>query len=215
MAFSPRFSRADVDLEDRKVVYQGYFRVDRYRLRHRRFDGTWSETIHREVFERGHAVAVLLYDPDLDRLVLIEQFRPGAYAAHAESPIALPSESPWLLEIVAGIVEPGEDAAEVARREAIEEAGCEIEDLFPACSMFASPGGASETLELYCGRVHAANASGVYGLAYEQEDIRVLTLAPDEAFRLLDEGRVVNATAMIALYWLRTNLNKVRSRWTA
>jgi ADP-ribose pyrophosphatase len=105
----------------RETVSQSYLKVEAYELEHRRFDGTWMGKIRREVVRRGAAVAVMLYDPQQDAVVLIQQFRIGAYLAKRSSP--------WLTEIVAGLVEQGEDPASVARRETLEEAGCEILDL--------------------------------------------------------------------------------------
>src|SRR5690606_34983427 len=125
-----------IDIREKITAFKGYFQVDRYRLRHRKFDGGWSEEMTREVFERGHAAAVLLYDPERDAVVLIEQFRPGAYAAGLE---------PWLIGGVAGITEPGETPEAVVRREAVEGAGCTVAALHPIGSFLASPGACSET----------------------------------------------------------------------
>jgi ADP-ribose pyrophosphatase len=193
-----------VRIVERSTPFQGYFRIDRYRLRHRRFDGGWSDEIQREVFERGHAAAVLPYDPARDTVVLIEQFRIGAYAAGLE---------PWLIEIVAGIIEPGEAAAEVVRREAREEAGCEIGALEPVGSFIMSPGGASETLSLFCGRVESAGAGGLHGLAEEHEDIRAIVLSSDKAIARLAAGEIANASAAIALQWLALNRERLRATW--
>lgn len=193
-----------VRIVERSTPFQGYFRIDRYRLRHRRFDGGWSDEIQREVFERGHAAAVLPYDPARDTVVLIEQFRIGAYAAGLE---------PWLIEIVAGIIEPGEAAAEVVRREAREEAGCEIQALEPIGSFIMSPGGASETLSLFCGRVESAGAGGLHGLAEEHEDIRAIVLSSDKAIARLAAGEIANASAAIALQWLALNRERLRATW--
>ena len=104
---------ADFEILDRKVGYDGYFRVDVYRVRDRRYDGSWSRALAREVFERGHAAAVLPYDPARDEVVLIEQFRIGAIEAQG---------GPWQLEIVAGIIEGEESPEDVVRREALESA---------------------------------------------------------------------------------------------
>ncbi len=202
----------DVETIEKTTVYQGYFRIDRHVLRHRRFDGGWTEPITREVFERGHAAAVLLYDPDLDQLVLIEQFRIGVLAA-ADAPEVAETFSPWLIEIVAGIIDEGETPEAVVRREAKEEAGCTVGALEPACMMFASPGAASETIRIFCGCVDAAHAGGIHGLAHEHEDIRVFPVAPEEAFRRLDAGEVINATAMVALHWFRVNHARIHAQW--
>ena len=193
-----------VELLEKSERYSGFFRITRYRLRHRLFAGGWSGVIEREVFERGHAVGVLPYDPVADSLVLIEQFRIGALVA---------GMSPWLIEVVAGIVEEGETPEEVARRETQEEAGLEIQALMPMCRYLVSPGGSSESVRLYCGRVDSRGAGGIHGLAEEHEDIRVDRVAYGEAMRLLEEGRVTNSVSLIALQWLALHRDRVRAAW--
>ena len=193
-----------VELLDKSERYSGFFRINRYRLRHRLFAGGWSGVIEREVFERGHAVGVLPYDPVADSVVLIEQFRIGALVA---------GMSPWLIEVVAGIVEEGETPEEVARRETQEEAGLEILALMPMCRYLVSPGGSSESVRLYCGRVDSRGAGGIHGLAEEHEDIRVDRVAYGEAMRLLEEGRVTNSVSLIALQWLALHRDRVRAAW--
>jgi ADP-ribose pyrophosphatase len=168
--------------------------------------------MHREMLERGHAVGVVLYDPDLDTLVLIEQFRIGALAA-CRTPWLPEGSSPWLLEIVAGIIDPGETPEAVARREAIEEAGCEIAELEPVCVFLVTPGVSSETIVLYAGRVDASDVGGIHGLDHEHEDIRVVAAPAADVFRWLDEGRFINATALVGLQWFRANHADLRARW--
>ena len=194
----------DVEIIERAAVYQGYFRVDRYRLRHRLFAGGMSMPITREVLERGHAVAVLPYDPIRDEVVLIEQFRVGAYAA---------GRPPWLIEIVAGIIEPGETSAAVARRETEEEAGLQLGRLEPVADVLASPGGTSESVAIFCGEADAGRADGIHGLDAEGEDIRVVRMAANDTIAALDNGRIVAAPAVIALQWLALNREDLRRRW--
>lgn len=169
--------------------------------------------ISREIFERGHAACCLLYDPDLEKLVLIEQFRTGAYAALASPWFDEAETSPWLIEIVAGIIEQGEDPEAVIRREALEEAGCEIGQIEPLFHYLVSPGGSSESMFVFVGRVDASNAGGVHGLAYEGEDIRVLAVDVQEAFEMLDQGRIFNSMTLIPLQWFRAHHGDLRSRW--
>ncbi len=204
----------DVEVVEKTSPFKGYFRVDKYRLKHRLFEGGWSPEMIREVFERGHAVAVLLFDPDLDRTVMIEQFRPGAYAALASEWFD-DGASPWLMECVAGIIEKGENPEDVARREAVEETGCEIREIQPICHYLASPGGSSESVFIFCGCVDASNAEGVFGISEEHENIRAFSLPTSEAFRLLDEGRIINAMTIIGLQWLRVNHVRLLDDWRA
>jgi ADP-ribose pyrophosphatase len=195
----------EIEVIAKETPFQGYFRIDRYRLRHRLFAGGMSHTLVREVFERGHAAALLPYDPVLDRVVLIEQFRIGAYAA---------GRDPWLLEIVAGIIEEGETADDVVRRETLEEAGLEVVgELQPIADYFVSPGASTETVVVFCGRVDAGKAGGIHGHADEGEDIRVLALSFDDAMARLAAGQIDNSPGIIALQWLALNRERLRRKW--
>lgn len=198
------FAHDDYQIIERKRVFQGYFAIDQLTVKHRLFDGSWSNEIQRELFERGSVAAVLLYDPDLQKVILLEQFRVGALASQ---------KSPWMFEIVAGIIEHGESVREVAIREAKEEAGKKITDLIEIGSYFATPGGSSERLTLYCAKVDASDADGIYGLEAEDEDIRVFTMGLEEIKKALDEGIFENATSLIALQWLLLNREKVHKIW--
>jgi ADP-ribose pyrophosphatase len=200
---NPFDPRRDVEVLARETVYQGYFRVDRYTLRHRLFRGGWSRPIQRELFERGHAAAVLPYDPKRDRVLLIEQFRIGPYAHGG---------SPWQIEIVAGILHEGESPAELARREALEEAGCVLSsELLPVAAYYMSPGAVSEHLTLFCALTDLADAGGIHGLEDEDEDIRVHVPSFDEAMAWLAAGRIQNSPAIIALQWLALHRPRLRA----
>lgn len=204
---------ADVEVVEKTTPFQGYFRIDRYRLRHRLFEGGWSGIMSREVFERGHAIGVLLYDPQRDVLVLIEQFRIGAYIGAAEGWLGSDA-SPWLFEIVAGIVEQGETAVDVAKRESIEEAGCEVLDLVPACRYLVSPGGTTETVEILCARVRAPTVGGIHGLSEEHENIRVHVVPAADAVTRLEAGRINNAMTLVAMQWFQIHRDSLRRNWS-
>ncbi len=198
------FTQNDYEIVKREVLYQGFFRLVRNHVRHLKFDNTWTAEFSREIFERSSAVAVLPYDPVLDQVILIEHFRVGAMAN---------PQSPWLLELIAGIYTHGEVPTDVVRREAQEEAGMELLDLFPICEYFVSPGGSDEHLKLFCGRVDASSAGGIFGLADEFEDIRAFPLPLDEAIELLREGKIQTSPAIIALQWLQLNREWLRQLW--
>lgn len=189
-----------------ETVYQGFFRADRYRLRHRLYAGGWSAELSREVFERGRAAGILLYDPQRDEVVLIEQFRLPAHLA---------GFSGWQIEIVAGKVDREDEIeAEVATREAKEEAGLTIlGEILPIHRYLPSPGGCTERIDLFCGRVDARGAGGIFGLAAEHEDIKVVVLSYHEAMKLLRADRLQNGPTILALYWLAAHRTKLRRRW--
>jgi ADP-ribose pyrophosphatase len=202
----------DVRVIEKARPFDGYFKIDRYTVQHRTFEGGWTAPFHREVFERGHAVVVLLYDPDRDAVVLIEQFRIGAFAA-ADSPWFDGEFSPWLIECVAGIIDPGETPDFVARRETAEETGCDAGELIPMYQLLVSPGASTESNYLFCARVDSSNAGGIFGLDHEHENIRVLVLPAEEAFQWLDGGRILHSTTIICLQWLRINRLALKERW--
>ncbi|NOQ82220.1 MAG: NUDIX domain-containing protein [Methylophaga sp.] len=185
------------------ICYNGFFRLTTVELRHTLYKGGWSQPITRELFQRGNCVAVLLYDPDRDEVVIIEQFRVGA--------IQIPDQA-WLLEIVAGAIETGETAEEVAYRESIEEAGCEIQELVKINDFFTSPGGTSELLSLFYGKVDTTHVGGIHGLDEEDEDIAVTTMKFDDVYQLLLDGKILSAIPIIAIQWLFINRDSLRQK---
>ena len=204
MTYAPQYTRADVEILEQDWVFRGYFGVRQVILRHRKFDGSWSEAITRELFERGDAVAVLPYDVARDELILIEQFRPGALNDGG---------SPWMLELVAGVVEPDESDSEVAHREALEEAGCNLDKIELIATFYPSAGACTEQIRCCVGRVDSAPERGVFGLDEEHEDIKVHRVSCEQAFAMLHDNKVNNGHTLIALQWLALNHQALRKRW--
>ena len=194
-----------VVLKEKTTPYNGFFQVDRYKFKYQKYEGGWSSVVVRELFDRGHTVAVLPYDPERDKVVLIEQFRIGAYAAGLE---------PWLSEAIAGIIDFGEKTEEVAHREALEEANCKLSELIKIGEFLMSPGGSSETTAMFCGRVDSRGVGGIHGLAHEGEDILARVLPLEEALRDLAVGKIVSAYAVIPLLWLQFNKASLQAKWT-
>lgn len=192
------------ELIDRSVVYRGFFTIEHIRLRHALFAGGMSDVIGRELIQRADAVGVLPYDPVRDQVVLIEQFRIGALEA---------AGGPWLFEIVAGLLDPGETTEQVAHREAQEEAGLRLTELIHLHDYYPTPGSYKERVSLFLGRIDTAQAGGIYGLADEGEDIRVYVADTKTAFAMMDEGHIQSAMPLIALQWLRLHQDEVRSLW--
>ena len=199
------FTPQDVEIISKETLFKGFFRMIKYRFRHKLFEGGWSEVIEREMFERGHAAALLPYDPVRDEVVIVEQIRVGA----------LEHEHPWQYEIVAGIIDTDESPQDVARREAMEEAGVEVGSVLPITSYYPSSGGCSERLDVFVGCVDATTAKGVHGLDYEGEDIRVQVMSREAAYQLVKDGVFENGATIIALQWLQLNYQELQSEWVA
>lgn len=193
------------DILNRETLFQGYFRVDRYHLRHEKFDGGWSQPLTREVFHRSkHVAAVLPFDPQQDKVVLIEQFRAG--------PMAL-GEHPWLIEIPMGMVDVNESPEQAARREAREETGCEVLDLQPIAEFFSSPGGTDEHIILFAARVTAPANGALHGMPNENEDIRVHVMDASKAIGMLFTNKIRDSQTLVALQWFAMHHTELRSRW--
>lgn len=196
---------AAVEIVERATCFQGFYKLDKVRLRHELFAGGMSREISRELFVRHDAVCVLPYDAERDEVVLIEQFRVGAMGK---------TENPWLIELVAGLIDKDEEPEEVAHREAHEEAGLTFSALWPMTRYFPSPGGSNEFVHLYLGRCSSEGAGGLHGLEEEGEDIRVRVWPFEDALQAVRDGRIGNAASIIALQWLALNRAEVRGMWS-
>ena len=192
------------EILQKEIVYPGFFRMEKYRLKHTLYAGGWGPEISRELFLRGSCVAVLLYDPIADKVVLIEQFRAGAI---------LQPDRAWLMEIVAGAIEEGETALEVAYREAKEEAGCEILDLIEISEFYTTPGCSAERITLYCAKIDSHQVGGIHGLEEEHEDIFVRAVDFEEAYGMIETREIESAIPIVALQWLALNKQKIREKW--
>lgn len=193
----------DVKLEEKTRVYDGHFKVDKLKLRFKQFAGNWSESVFREQITRANAAALLLYDPQLEKVVLVEQLRIGLVGESLSSP--------WMLEIVAGLIHENEDPLATVLREAVEEAGCEVTDAIPICEFYNTPGALTERTWVYCALIDSKHLGGVFGVPHEHEDIKVHVLPAAEVFKGLDEGLfITSASTVIALQWLEINLNRFK-----
>jgi ADP-ribose pyrophosphatase len=192
------------EIVERREVYSGFFSLDVLWLRHRLFSGGWSPMLKRELFRNRRAGVILPYDPVLDVVVLIEQFRTGALGA---------GQPPWMIEACAGLTEPGESPEEVARRECVEECGLLPRRLAFCCEYAASPGSSTEWVDVFVGEVTAPEHGAIHGIAAEGEDIRTHVLALDEALALVRDRRIVAVTAVISLLWLQANRAALRREW--
>jgi len=194
----PSLGPQDVQIEQEEICFQGFFRMSKITFNHQLFEGGRSPSLSRERFDRGPAVGVLLYDRPRDMVVLIEQFRVGA----------LDEPSPWIFEVVAGMIEPGEPPESVAIRETKEEAGTDIQDLTHMCDYLVSPGGTDEKLHLFLAEVDSAQIEGVHGLPEEGEDIKIHKMTSETAFQGVRDGTINNGATVIALQWLEIQLLK-------
>ena len=201
------FSQQDLEVLGEQTLYVGFFTLKRILFKPKLFAGDESGVVTRELLIKGAASAVIAYDPKEDSVILVEQVRIGA-AYHPES-----NRSPWLLELIAGMVEKGEKPEEVALRESEEEAGIQVKNLTHCLSVWDSPGGTVERIHLFAGEVDSSQAKGIHGLAEENEDIRVHVVKREQAYQWMCEGKIDNGIAVIGLQWLQLNYAQLQQSW--
>ena len=193
------------ELVSSKRMHDGFLKVDSHRIKHESYRGGWCPEIVRERLEGLRAVSTLLYDPERDRVVMVEQFRVGTMDT---------LDQPWILETIGGYRAEQEVAEDVARRESMEEANMALLELEHVGDFYVSPGVSSEQISLYCAKVDSSNAGGIYGLDHEGEEIKVVVLSLDEAINELFK-RINSTSALITVQWLAANRERLKSKWSA
>jgi len=194
----------DYELLRSERISDGFFKLHRMEIRHRSYHGDWCAPVVRERLEEITAVSVLLYDPDEDAVVLVEQFRAGMLGVQ---------DPPWTMETVSGFCDKRHELPEaVARREVKEETGCEVRQLLPVGSFFVSPGFSVEQIHLFVGRVDSREADGIHGLAHEGEEIRVHVMSRTQAMQELF-GQLCSTSILIAMQWLDRNRDLLLQQW--
>lgn len=198
---------AEIHGIDRK--FDGFFKVDEIDVSHEAGDGTMRRE-QRLVFERGDAVAVLLYDATSKEVIVLEQFRAPVLVARRRDDRH--SSDGWIVEAVAGMIDEGETPEQAVIRETLEETGYRIAAPRPIGMFFSSPGGTSERIFLYFAEVVAADRIGEGGGIAGEEDIAMVRLGTDELFRRLKTHQIQDPKLVIAAYWLKDYLARTTLR---
>ena len=177
---------------NKKNLYSGFFSLNKYEFTYEKHDGEWTSTVDREIFSGAHVSTLLPYDPIKKEIILIQQFRAGVLSRYDED---------YLLEIVAGIIDEGENPEETAIRECFEETGCEVKKIYPIQSYFPAPGSSESYYHLYLGEIQAFDGERIKGLEKENEDILVKSFKIDEVRQMLKEKKIMNGLTLVALQW--------------
>jgi len=184
----------DVEISNVENAYKGFFRIRKYTFHHTLYQGGVSKSLTREVFERGNSAAVLLYDPAWDIIALVEQFRIGAYVNG--------NKSPWTKELIAGMIENCDTPENTVIRETKEEAGISITEIRKLGTVLLSPGGSSESCDVFVAFADLSNVGGYFGNKHEGEDIKVTVYPYKDVVNMVNSGEICSATAVIAIQWL-------------
>ena len=184
---------------DKKNLYDGFFKMNEVTLKYRKYDGNWSNNIKRELFGGAQVAAVLPYDPISKEIILIQQFRPGTISKDIDH---------YLDEIVAGIIDEGESPEIAAKRECLEETGCEVKRLIPIQGYFPAPGSSESFYHLFVGKVIAPEKEIIKGLETENEDILVKSYSYEEVRKKIEKKEILNGVTLVALQWFFLNIER-------
>jgi nudix-type nucleoside diphosphatase (YffH/AdpP family) len=189
-----------VSIEQKRYLLEDFFKVEEVYLRFERFNGEMSRRVRRLSLQRGDSVAILIYNLTTEKIILIDQFRYPTYQ----------NGNGWVIETIAGMVNPEELPKQTARRETQEETGLNINAFEHIATFYLSPGGSSERIFLYYSEVSGEQAeyAKTGGLLHEGEDIKVLELFLEEALAKIRSGEIMDAKTIIGIYWLENRLMK-------
>ncbi len=183
-----------VSIERKRYILDDFFKIEEAYVQFEQFNGEMSPLVRQLTLERGNSVAVLVFNLSTEKLILISQFRYPTYR----------NNHGWTIEVIAGMVDPGETPEESARRELQEETGLNIDRVEHITAFYPSPGGSSEQIYLYYAEVSGeqANYKKSGGLLAIGEDIKVIELTLAEALAKIKTGEIVDAKTIIGIYWL-------------
>ncbi len=193
----------DWKIHQKQRAYEGHFNVTKYELSHEKYNGDVTPLLHRELVNRNNAVAMVAYDPVTDEVIFVEQFRVGA----------IEEQQPWLIEVVAGLVEENESPEQVVRRESQEEIGCQPDELIKIAGFYTTPGGNSEWVDLYIGKISVTDIAKTGGLEDEGEDIKIIVVPASDISYMLSTGEVRSAISIVGLQWFLMNRDNIRQQW--
>ena len=191
--------KSKFEIINKKNIHSGFFKMNEYILKYKKYDGSWSKEVKREIFGGAMVSAVLPYDPVKKEIVLIQQFRPGTIAKEFNN---------YLYEIVAGIIDSGETAEDTAKRECLEETGCKIKKITPIQGYFPAPGSSESFYHLFLGEIDTFEGERVMGLESENEDILVRSYKLSDVKEMMEKGEILNGLTLIALQWFFLNISK-------
>ena len=184
---------------NKKNIHNGFFKMNEITLKYKKYDGSWSNEIKRELFGGAQVSAVLPYDPENKKIVLIQQFRPGTISRDCNN---------YLDEIVAGIIDPNETPEDTASRECLEETGCKVKNLRSIQGYFPAPGSSESFYHLYLAEVISPDKETIRGLENENEDILVKSYTFEQVKEKMEKNEILNGLTLIALQWFFLNIYK-------
>jgi len=175
-----------------QTLSEGRFRLTRTRVEIEEDDGQ-RRALDYEVYRHGPAASALLYDPARGVVLLVKQFRLGAYLADG----ALET-----IEAVAGMLD-GDDPATCATREVWEETGVRVAAVRRVFDAYTSPGGTTEKIACFVAPYSLADRVGRGGSVDADERIALVEVTLDQALAMIESGEIQDAKTIALIYYAK------------
>ncbi|MBC7440203.1 MAG: NUDIX domain-containing protein [Flavobacterium sp.] len=184
-----------------KILEEEVLSKNRYLLKKYTFEIEIAENIKqkqvREVYDRGNGATILLYNRPKKTIILIKQFRFPTYLNG--------NKTGMLIETCAGILEQ-ENAEECIKRETEEETGFQINKVEKLFEAYMSPGAITEIIHFFKAEYSLdMKISEGGGLASEQENIEVIEMLFDDAYKMIATGAIKDAKTILLLQYAKIN----------
>jgi len=180
-----------------EILSDDYAPLKKVSFEQRRSDGAWQRQ-SREVYSNAGGAAVLLYDRSRRTVLLTRQFRIGARLAGHDG---------FMIEAPAGMLDDASPDRRV-RAELCEETGYRAKEVRKVLAFMPNPSSLTEVVHCFLGEYERGDKAGEGGgKAEEGEDIEVLEIDAQEAFAMVEDGRIVDAKTVILLQRLRQELS--------
>ena len=183
---------AEYKILKKKKIHDGFFQLHELTLKHKKHDGKWSNPIKREIFGGAQVAGIIPYDPIKKEILLLSQFRVALISAN---------RNPLMTEIVAGMIDKNESPENAAKRECLEETGCNVGKIIPINSFYPAPGSSESFYHLFLGEVESFKGEKIFGQKNENEDILVKSFNLKQVRDLMTQKKILNGLTLIALQW--------------
>lgn len=184
----------DIRIGTRVTLSDNFYKLEKVSFRQPGRDGS-EETLDREIYYNGPGAGVLPVDRQRRMVLLVRQLRIAA---------KLNGDIPFLVEICAGMIDEGDAPAETIIKEAEQELGYRLHGVAKIFELYMSPGASAEKLHLFIADYSPADRIAPGGGRPEEgEQIRILELPIDEAWKMVENGRIIDAKTILMLQHLR------------
>ncbi|MDD7914520.1 NUDIX domain-containing protein [Polaribacter sp. MSW5] len=162
------------------------------------FESGVSKNLTFEIYGKSDGIAILLYNPTTNKVILSKQFRAPVYV-HGIS-------EGFSIEVVGGAIDKNESPESAAIRETEEEVGYKIDAVKRISTVFLSPGIVNEKVHLFIGEYSDENKTeNGGGVIAEGEEIEVLETEFSEALKMIENEEIIDARTIMLLQYLKIN----------